>query len=91
MTATYQWFIEPQNKITNDALSAELTAEDNFIRNLPDKNGQTHNVWRCDWWLVAYFQRSRKTADLKFKVFNRQSNQRLIRECIFLKKKCSQK
>ncbi len=83
---TYQWFIKPQDQITNTILANELP-ELNFIRDLTDNTGKIHNLWRCEYWLVAYWLHSQKTAGLRFKVFNRRGNRGIIREWLFHKKK----
>ena len=66
---TYEWFIEPLDDFTNDAIRKEISAE-NATRELFDNKNKPHNVWQCSYEQVKYFWDSRDCG-LNFRVFNR--------------------
>ncbi|MFH1867032.1 MAG: hypothetical protein ABIJ81_03045 [Patescibacteria group bacterium] len=81
-----EWFIQQLDSATNEALAKELT-EENFLQDLNTLTGETINAWRCDYWLITYFQKSKSTQSLKFRVFYRRRRTELLKEWHFHKKK----
>ena len=81
----YIWLIEPLDSHTNEVISREVP-EENFSRGVICEDGIPHNLWGCDYRIVATLIRSKRDLGLKFRIFNRCGNGK-IRECAFLFKK----
>ncbi len=84
---TYQWFMLPLNKLTNDALARELDESQSLTRSLvTTESERLRACWQCPYWLVTYFQRSKATEDYRFRVFKRPGNKGPVTEWFFHKK-----
>ncbi|MFA4936681.1 MAG: hypothetical protein WC575_00085 [Patescibacteria group bacterium] len=81
-----EWFIQPLDSTTNKALAKELT-EENFLENLNALSGDTIKAWRCEYRLITYFQKSKATTSLKFRVYYRRRRTEFLKEWHFHKKK----
>ena len=89
-TAT-QWFVEPRDKFTNDAIAAFLTEknvicpdDDGAKSSMPDEDGNLHQVWEMKYRHVAELVENRRTLPLRFRIFNKNERARNIREYVFL-------
>jgi len=70
---TYSWFLEPMNAHTNAVFAREFS-EENFCRGLRDKDGSSHNLWRCPGELIARFRNSSRELGISFFVYCREGN-----------------
>ncbi|MBU4204768.1 hypothetical protein KKE19_01495 [Patescibacteria group bacterium] len=76
------WYVEPLDKLTNESLARELP-EENFQPGTIISDGTRHNLWRCDFAIVANL---RSDGQFHFRIFNRYGNGQ-IRQCRFFKRK----
>lgn len=84
-----EWFVEPFDKFTNDAIAAYLTesgksGDESAMVAMPDENAIIHQVWRMEYRQITRLVDSQNDIPLKFRVFNKRQNARNIREYPFL-------
>ena len=84
------WFLEPLDAHTNQAIAREV-GEENAQIGLKATDGKEHDVWQCPYSVVGRCLKSRKTAKLKFKVFNRTTSHSPLRPWLFGNKSRRQK
>lgn len=84
-----QWFVEPRDKFTNDAIAAFLadkgiTGDESAQFCMPDEDGNLRQVWQMKYRHVTELVENQRTLPLKFRIFNKNENARNIREYVFL-------
>lgn len=71
----YQWFVEPLDAATNEAIFNGLRAKNSSgadeLRRIIDADGKEHMVWQADYDFVSFVERTAKQQSLKFLVYNR--------------------
>lgn len=83
-SSVYEWFIEPLDSSTNEAVSRELS-EENFIRGMSGPEGKKLNLWRCSFSFLRAFARSREHLSLDFRAYNRQGGGAIREHRLLLK------
>jgi hypothetical protein len=72
---TTQWFVEPVDKFTNDAIAEYLAdqpnAGDAAIAGLEDADGKRHDVWQVAHSTITRLEASKSRAPLAFRVYLR--------------------
>jgi len=81
----YTWYVEPLDANTNGVVSREI-GDENFQRDLPDKDGVLRKVWECPWPFVASLQRNKVQMNLQFFVFVREGHGKM-RSAAFLQRR----
>jgi hypothetical protein len=70
-----QWFVEPVDKYTNDAIAGYLadqpSAGDAAIAGLEDTEGNRHDVWQVAHSTITRLEASKNTMPLAFRVYFR--------------------
>ncbi len=89
MTVSYQWFIEPKDSFTNEAIARVTDTEDAETSKFCE-DGRKHDLWCVPYSIVSFFLKSKRTDPLTFTVWVRRGNGK-IRKWLFLKKKMGKK
>ena len=70
-----QWFVEPTDKFTNDAIASYLAeqpcAGDSAIAGMEDAAGDRHDVWQVAHSTITRLEASKNTMPLAFRVYFR--------------------
>ncbi len=87
----YNWFIEPNNKETNDAVAELLgqNAEENLELSMPCSDGKDRDLWRVTPGVMRKMINNASIPWVDFRIFNQRGNNGQIRDVtnIFTKKK----
>ncbi len=74
----YQWFVEPLDAATNDAITAGLREQGlcaaestDELRRITDTEGQPHTVLQINYPFVSFLEKSAAPKRLRFQIFNR--------------------
>ena len=89
MPISYQWFIEPQDSFTNEAIARIVDAEDAETSKFCE-DGRKHDLWCVPYSTVDFFLKSQRTSPLLFTVWVRCGNGK-IRKWLFPKKRVTKK
>ena len=89
----YQWFIEPLDGYTNEAISRALAeiAMHGSISSEIDEKGKPHEVYLVEHIIIERFENSKRYFGFKFNSFNRLGSFGKIRGWKFPKKKKARK
>lgn len=75
MGKDYQWFVEPLDAATNEAVYNGLRAKNastaDELRRIVDADGKEHMVWQADYEFIHFVERSAESRRLRFLIFNR--------------------
>lgn len=85
-TSNYEWFIEPLNQLTNEAIASYLNADMENTVTLSDTSGKIHNCYRLTWGQIAYIHKMRHSF-MSFQIYNREKKHGPIRVFTLLGKK----
>ena len=88
--SNYEWFIEPLNQLTNEAIASYLNADKESTVTMKDATGKTHDCYRLTWGQIAYIHKM-KHRFMSFRIFNREKNCGPVRIFTLLGKKMSKK
>ena len=69
----YQWYVEPLDSATNEALARELPEVD-ALRDVRDDRGILRNVYRVGSRMLSFLRNSRSQAHLRFRVYVREGH-----------------
>lgn len=71
----YQWFVEPLDAATNEAIYSGLRALNSSaadeMRRIIDADGCDHKTWEINYNFVSFLEKSAQTRTLRFQIFNR--------------------
>lgn len=87
----YQWFMEPLNTMTNDAIAGSLSIDgedtaENFC-GIADAEGNIHHVWQVSIQIIQTFRASRsRNSWMEYAVWNRANRNCLLKRCAFMEK-----
>jgi len=86
-----QWFIEPLNSMTNDAISGSLAidgenTEENYC-GITDSDGNIHYVWCVSIRIIETMRASRFANPwMNYRVWNRANRYHSLKRCAFMEK-----
>lgn len=77
------WYLEPQDRFTNDMIAAELPGVE--AETISDKDGREHTVFPCPVQKVTLLQKAARRSKSRFdyRVFNRRGDGQFRRVAIF--------
>lgn len=87
----YQWFLEPLNSMTNDAVAGSLAIDGNGTEEnycgITDSDGNIHYVWHVSINLIETMRASRfANSWMNYRIWNRANRNHVLRRCAFLEK-----